>query len=132
MILNKVLLMGRLTKEPEIRYTQNEPITAIARYTLAVDRKYKDGETDFINCVAFGKNGEFAEKHLIKGMKIAICGRLQVRSWEDKDGNKRYATEVVVEEHYFCESKKDEKRQSAKRPYYEEIPITYNDEDLPF
>ena len=105
--MNKVILMGRLTKDPEVRYSQGENATAVARYSLAVDRRFKrEGEqnTDFINCVAFGKNGEFAEKYLRKGTKICVCGRIQTGSYE-KDGVKVYTTDVVVEEHDFCESK---------------------------
>lgn len=103
--MNKVDLTGRLTADAEVRYS-NE--TAVARYTLAVDRKYKkDGEpsADFIRCVTFGKNGEFAEKYLRKGMKIAISGRIQTGSYTKQDGQKVYTTDVVVEEHEFCESK---------------------------
>lgn len=106
--MNKVTLIGRLTKDPEVRYSQGENTTAIARYSLAVDRRYKregELETDFINCVAFSKQGEFAEKYLRKGMKIAISGRIQTGSYTDKDGKKIYTTDIVVEEHFFCESK---------------------------
>lgn len=107
--MNKVILMGRLTRNPEVRYSQgNEPM-AIARYTLAVDRRGKvtEGEqtADFINCVAFGRAGEFAEKHFRKGIKIAISGRIQTGSYTNKDGVKVYTTEVVVEEQEFAESK---------------------------
>lgn len=106
--MNKVILIGRLTKEPEVRYSQgNEPM-CIARYTLAVDRRFKrEGEqdADFISCVAFGKNGEFAEKYLHKGTKIAITGRIQTGSYTNKDNQKVYTTDVVVEEHEFAESK---------------------------
>ena len=106
--MNKVILIGRLTRDPEVRYTQgNEPM-CIARYTLAVDRKYKkEGEqdADFISCVAFGKNGEFAEKYLHKGMKIAATGRIQTGSYTNKDNQKVYTTDIVVEEHEFVESK---------------------------
>lgn len=103
--MNKVILIGRLTKDVETRYAGE---TAVARYSLAVDRKFKkDGEqtADFINCVAFGKQGEFAEKYLKKGMKIAVTGRIQTGSYTNKDGQKVYTTDVVVEEHEFCESK---------------------------
>lgn len=106
--MNKVMLMGRLTRDPEVRYSQGDSPTAIARYTLAIDRKFKkDGEptADFINCVAFGKNGEFAERYLRKGTKIAVTGRIQTGSYTNKDGVKVYTTDVVVEEHEFCESK---------------------------
>lgn len=102
--MNKVTLMGRLTKDPDVRYAQNENSTCVARYSLAVDRRGKEKETDFINCVAFGKSGEFAEKYLKKGTKILVSGRIQTGSYE-KDGKKVYTTDVVVEEHYFCESK---------------------------
>ena len=106
--MNKVMLMGRLVKDPEVRYSNSAEPVAVARYTLAVNRKFKkDGvqEADFINIVAFGGNGEFAEKYLKKGQMIAVAGRLQVRSWEDQTGNKRFSTEVIVEDHYFAESK---------------------------
>lgn len=107
--MNKVILMGRLTRDPDIRYSQGEKSTAVARYALAVDRKFKrDGEAsaDFINCIAFGKNGEFAEKYLRKGTKIVVVGRIQTGSYTNKDGQKVYTTDVVVEEHEFAESKK--------------------------
>lgn len=106
--MNKVILMGRLTREPDVRYTHGEKQTAVASYTLAVDRRIKrDGEAnaDFINCVAFGKNGEFAEKYLTKGIKILVTGRIQTGSYTNKDGNKVYTTDVVVEEQEFAESK---------------------------
>ena len=107
--MNKVILMGRLVKEPEVRYSQGAEPIAVARYTLAVNRRFKrqgEPEADYINCVAFGKTGEFAEKYFKKGQLVAITGRLQVRSW-DKDGERRYATEVIIEEQHFAESKKD-------------------------
>lgn len=106
--MNKVILMGRLTRDPEIRYSQSETPIAVARYSLAVDRRFKrDGEpdADFFNCVAFGKQGEFAEKYLKKGMLICICGRLQNRSYDDQNGQKRWITEVIIEEQNFGESK---------------------------
>ena len=109
--MNKVILMGRLTRDPEVRYSQNsESPMAVARFSLAVDRRVNrnnaDGQTaDFINCVAFGKNGEFAEKYLRKGTKIAMTGRIQTGSYTNKDGAKVYTTEVVVEEQEFAESK---------------------------
>ena len=108
--MNKVELIGRLARDPDIRYTMGpgDPM-CIARYTLAVDRRYRkqDGSTeaDFISCVAFGKAGEFVEKYLKKGMKIAVAGRIQTGSYE-KDGRKIYTTDVVAEEQEFCESKK--------------------------
>lgn len=107
--MNNVVLMGRLTKDPEVKYTQGSEPMAIARYNLAVDRTGKKEEgkptADFISCVAFGKRGEFAEKYLHKGMKIAVTGRIQTGSYTAQDGSKRYTTDVVVAEHYFCESK---------------------------
>lgn len=107
--MNKVILIGRLTRDPEVRYTQGSEPMAVARYSLAVDRRYKrDGEpeADFINCVAFGKNGDFAEKYLRKGMKIAVTGRIQTGSYTDREtGKKVYTTDIIVEEHEFCESK---------------------------
>ena len=109
--MNKVILMGRLTRDPEVRYSQGESAMAIARYTLAVDRRFakRDGSNeqtaDFIGCVAFGKNAEFAEKYLKQGTKIAITGRIQTGSYTNKDGIKVYTTDVVVEEQEFAESK---------------------------
>lgn len=105
--MNKVILIGRLASDPEVRYSNGENATCIARYRLAVNRKFKrdnEPDADFISCVAFGKNGEFAEKYLRKGMRIAIVGRIQTGSYE-KDGQKFYTTDIVVEEHEFCESK---------------------------
>lgn len=107
--MNKVILMGRLTRDPEVRYSQGEQSTAVARYTLAVDRRFRrdnDQQTaDFIGCVAFGRQGEFAEKYLRKGTKIAITGRIQTGSYTNRDGQKVYTTDVVVEEQEFAESK---------------------------
>ena len=105
--MNKWMGIGRLTADPEIRYSQGENATCIARYRLAVDRRFKrdgDQEADFISCVAFGKNGEFAEKYLHKGMKIGVEGRIQTGSYE-KDGQRIYTTDIVVEAHDFCESR---------------------------
>lgn len=99
--MNRVILMGRLTKDPEIRYSKDQ--MAVARYTLAVDRRNK--EADFISCVSFGKGGEFAEKYLKKGTKIAVSGRIQTGSYTNREGRKVYTTEVVVEDQEFAESK---------------------------
>ena len=111
--MNKVVLMGRLTKEPDVRQSQGaEPVT-IARYTLAVDRRGKKQEgqqADFISCVAFGKAGEFAEKYLHKGTKICVSGRIQTGSYTRQDGTKAYTTDVVIEEQEFAESKADSGR----------------------
>ena len=107
--MNKVILMGRLTRDPEVRYSQGDQATAIARYTLAVDRRFRrDGDqqsADFIGCVAFGRAAEFAEKYFRKGTKIAVTGRIQTGSYTNKDGQKVYTTDVVVEEQEFAESK---------------------------
>ena len=106
--MNKVILMGRLTRDPEVRYSQGESNLAIARYTLAVDRRFQrnsDQTADFISCVAFGKSAEFAEKYLKQGIKIAITGRIQTGSYTNKDGVKVYTTEGVVEDQEFAESK---------------------------
>ena len=107
--MNKVILMGRLTRDPEVRYSQGESSTAVARYTLAVDRRFRregsDQTADFIGCVAFGRQAEFAEKYLHQGTKIAITGRIQTGSYTNKDGQRVYTTDVVVEEQEFAESK---------------------------
>ena len=106
--MNKVVLVGRLTKNPEVRYSQGENQTAIARYTVAVDRRFKrDGEptADFINCVVFGKSAEFAEKYFRQGLRVAISGRITTGSYTNKDGVKVYTTEVIVEEQEFAESR---------------------------
>ena len=107
--MNKVILMGRLTRDPEVRYSQGENSMAIARYTIAVDRRVRrDGDqqtADFINCVAFGRSGEFAEKYFHKGIKIAVTGRIQTGSYTNKDGQRVYTTDVIVEEQDFAESK---------------------------
>ena len=107
--MNKVILLGRLTKDPEIRYTQGDEPMCVARYTLAVDRRFRrqndDQTADFIRCVAFGKGGEFAEKYLHKGTKIAVSGRLQTGSYTKNDGTRVYTTDVVIEEQDFAESK---------------------------
>ena len=109
--MNKVILMGRLTRDPDVRYSAGEQSQAIARYTLAVDRRGRrnseDGQqtADFINCVAFGRAGEFAEKYFHKGIKIVVTGRIQTGSYTNKEGQKVYTTDVVVEEQEFAESK---------------------------
>lgn len=106
--MNKVVLIGRLTRDPDVRYSQGEKATAVARYTLAVDRRFKregDQNADFISCLCFGKNAEFVEKYLRQGIKIAVTGRIQTGSYTNKDGMKVYTTEVVVEDHEFAESK---------------------------
>lgn len=143
--MNKVILMGRLTRDPEVRYSQGENSLAIARYSLAVDRRFKrpgEADADFINCVSFGKTAEFAEKYLKQGTKIAVTGRIQTGSYTNKDGVKVYTTEVVVEEHEFAESKaasSDSSYQPSQRPApsqavgdgFMNIPDGL-DEELPF
>lgn len=118
--MNKVILMGRLTRDPEVRYSQGENATAVARYTLAVDRRFSrnnDEQTaDFINCVAFGRSGEFAEKYLHKGTKIAVTGRIQTGSYTNKDGVRVYTTDVVVEDQEFAESKNASAANSGYAP----------------
>lgn len=159
--MNKVILMGRLTREPEVRYSNGAEPLAVARYTLAVNRRFKrkdepgctakkdaGGEADFakqsaeradfIPCVAFGKSGEFAEKYFKKGQMVSIVGRLQVRSWEDNEGKKRWTTEVIVEKQDFAESKKNSNaaapKEGGQAPADGFYPIdeSVEDDDLPF
>lgn len=129
--MNKVILMGRLTRDPETRNTNG---LAITRYTLAVDRRYKDenGETgaDFLNIVAFGKAAEFADKYFRKGTKVLVNGRIQTGSYTNKDGNKVYTTDIVVEDQEFAESKRDDKPQpTTNEDGFMNIP---EEEELPF
>ena len=144
--MNKVILMGRLTRDPEVRYSQkgdSQESTCIARYTLAVDRRGRDAGADFISIVAFGRAGEFAEKYLHKGTKITISGRIQTGSYTNKDGVKIYTTDVVVDEQEFAESKAAEggntqgNAQTADREYQRDSGGFMNipdgiDEELPF
>ena len=116
--MNKVILMGRLTRDPEVRYSQGENSSAIARYTLAVDRRFSrnnDGEqsADFINCVAFGRAAEFAEKYFRQGLKVIVTGRIQTGSYTNKDGQKVYTTDVFIEEQEFAESKSNQGNNSS-------------------
>ena len=108
--MNKVILMGRLVRDPEVRYSAGAEPMAVARYTLAVDRKFQkkgeNREADFLGCVAFGKNGEFAEKYFKKGAMVAVVGHLQTRTWDDNEGKKRWSTDVIVDEQYFTGSAK--------------------------
>ena len=117
--MNKVILMGRLTRDPEVRYSAGESGTAIARYTLAVDRRFKrDGEAtaDFISCVSFGRTAEFAEKYFRQGLKIIVSGRIQTGSYTNRDGQKVYTTEVVVEEQEFAEGKNFSQQGAGQQP----------------
>lgn len=121
--MNKVILMGRLTRDPEVRYSQGATPLAIARYTLAVDRRFRrDGEAtaDFIPCVAFGKQAEHAEKYYRQGLRVTISGRIQTGSYTNKDGVKVYTTEVVVEEQEFAESKA---ASEANAGHYQAAPV---------
>lgn len=131
--MNKWLGMGRLTRDPEIRYSQIDDTLAIAKYTLAVDRR---GEgADFISCVAFGRNAEFAEKYLKKGTKIAVEGHIQTGSYKNKDGNTVYTTDIIIDAQEFAESKKAEATAPADTPSdmpdFMNLPDIY-DEELPF
>ena len=137
--MNKVILIGRVVRDADIRYSQGANTTCVARYTLAVDRKFKqEGQpnADFINCIAFGKLGEFAEKYLHKGVKIAVTGRIQTGSYKNKDGNTVYTTDVVVEEQEFCESKSQSNSQpqptQSNDNSWMSIPDNLDDSSLPF
>ena len=117
--MNKVILMGRLTRDPEVRYSAGENALAIARYTLAVDRRFRrDGEAtaDFISCVSFGRTAEFAEKYFRQGLKIIVSGRIQTGSYTNRDGQKVYTTEVVVEEQEFAEGKNFSQQGAGQQP----------------
>lgn len=139
--MNKVILIGRLAKDPDIRIGTND--TKIARYTLAINRKYhKNNEptADFIGCVALGKNGEFAEKYLHQGIKIAVIGRIQTGSYTNRDGKKVYTTDVLIEEQEFVESKKSQSEEQSQPPVpspeqdtsgFMDMPSIMDDE-LPF
>ena len=128
--MNKVILMGRLTKDPDVRVSQDGS-TTIARYTLAVDRRMKKDEADFISVVAFGKSAEFAEKYLHKGTKIALSGHIQTGSFTNKEGQKVYTTDVVAEDQEFAESKKTETPNISSDEGFLNVPDT-DDEELPF
>lgn len=124
--MNKVILMGRLTRNPDVRYSQGENSIAIARYTLAVERRFKkEGEAsaDFISCVTFGKQAEHAEKYYKQGLKIAICGRIQSGSYVNSEGVKVYTVEVVVEEQEFAEAKKEQQSQANGNLNLDEPPF---------
>lgn len=126
--MNKVALIGRLTRDPDVRYSQGGEPMAITRFTLAVDRGTKNRDADFISCVAFGKSGEFVEKYFHKGMKVAVIGRIQTGSYDNKDGHKVYTTDVVCEELDFCESKQ---KQNADANGFMNIPDEI-EEEMPF
>ncbi len=141
-MMNKVILMGRLTRDPEVRYTQAAEPLAIARYSLAVNKRFKkegQPDADFINIVAFGREGEFAEKYFKKGQMVSIVGRLQTGSFTDKEGVKRYTTDVVIEEQHFAESKRNheatgnnsEPQESRDEEGFVAVQ-NFDDDDLPF
>ena len=134
--MNKTLLIGRTTKDPDIRYAQSEQPMTIARFNLAVDRRFKkDGEqsADFISCVAFGKTAEFIEKYVFKGTKIAVEGRIQTGSYTNNDGNKVYTTDVVVEQVEFAGSKTDsESAAKENNDDFMNVADGLDDEGLPF
>lgn len=148
--MNKVILMGRLVKDPEVRYSQSAEPVAVCKYTLAVNRRFKrDGEpdADFINCIAFGKTGEFAEKYFKKGQLVSVVGSIRVSSWDNADGVKQWRTEVVLEDQYFAESKasfeasrgRTSESTAPKQSYKPKEPSGFtaidesvDDDDLPF
>ena len=149
--MNKVILMGRLTRDPEVRYSAGENALAIARYTLAVDRRFRrDGEAtaDFISCVSFGRTAEFAEKYYRQGLKIVVSGRIQTGSYTNRDGQKVYTTDIVVDDQEFADSKNasggneggygNSYQQSRPAPSsaigdgFMNIPDGVEDEGLPF
>lgn len=138
--MNKVILMGRLTRDPEIRYSTGEKATAYGNYTLAVDRRFKregDQEADFIRCVFFGKSAEFAEKYLKRGTKVVVTGRLQTGSYTNKEGQKVFTTDVFVEDQEFAESKKASEgnaQKTASTGYgsFMDIPDSPDEAPLPF
>ena len=137
--MNKTILIGRSTKDADVRYSQGDKPMAIARISLAVDRKFKqEGQptADFINCIAFGKTAEVIEKYVAKGTKIAVVGRIQTGSYTNKDGQKVYTTDVVIDELEFCESKSQQTQNNTPAPHpasddgFMNIPSNY--EELPF
>lgn len=126
-MLNKVILMGRLTRDPELRHTGNEK--AVCSFTIAVDNGYGENrQTDFINCVAWNQNAEFVSKYFSKGMMIIVIGRIATRTWEGQDGKKHYSTEVVANEVSFGESKRSQESDAEQENF---IPVT-GDDDCPF
>lgn len=144
--MNRVILMGRLTRDPEVRYTNSQDSMAVARYTLAVDRRGRKTQdnnqaADFINIVAFGKGGEFAEKYLHKGMRVLVQGRIQTGCYTNREGRQIYTTDVIVDDQEFAESKRDGQTGSAQQTQtapsdvgdgFINIPDNYDDGGLPF
>lgn len=138
--MNHLTMIGRCTKDPEVRYSQGANPVAIARFSLAVNRRFKrqgEPDADFFNCTAFGKTGEFVEKYMKKGGQFGIVGRLQNRSWEDQNGQKRYATDIIVEEIYFAGGKEDGAKvvdpvQNAVNMFPGATVVDDDDDDMPF
>ena len=145
--MNKVILMGRLTRDPDMRVTTGENAMTISRYTLAVDRRTRKTDTnestaDFITCVAFGRAAEFAEKYFHQGMRVLITGRIQTGSYTNKDGNKVYTTDVIVEEQEFADSRAAGQTSSANTPVprpeltaedgFMQLPAGIDDDGIPF
>ena len=135
-IINKVVLLGRLTKDPELKYAASSG-TAVCRFTVAINRQSKKDETDFINCIAFGKTGETITQYFTKGIKIAITGNIRTGNYDAKDGTKRYTTDVIVETFEFVESKKKETNEFDKQANNFPDPFTKEHEesvfdDIPF
>lgn len=132
--MNKFIGVGRLTRDPELRMTQNQ--IPVCSFTIAIDRNHKgsDGErqADFINCVAWRERADFISKYFQKGSRIIVVGSIQTRTYDDKDGNKRTATEAVIDEIYFGESKRDQTQQSASHPEVSQPPVMDEDTSLPF
>ena len=139
--MNKVILMGRLTRDPEVRYTQTNN-TLVASFSLAVNRRFvrqgEERQADFINVVAWSKTGEFCSKYFKKGQQVGVIGRIQTRTWDDENGQKRYVTEVIAEEAYFADSKRDGEPSGFESTFGEsvtqsaEFQVTSSDDDLPF
>ncbi|MBP3596257.1 MAG: single-stranded DNA-binding protein [Clostridia bacterium] len=139
--MNKVVLMGRLTRDPEVRYTKTNN-TMVASFSLAVNRRFaaagEERQADFINIVAWNKTGEFCSKYFKKGQQVGVIGRIQTRTWDDENGQKRYATEVIAEEAYFADSKRDgdtsgfENTFGATMANNTEFQVDSSDDDLPF
>ena len=139
--MNKVILMGRLTRDPEVRYTKTNN-TMVASFSLAVNRRFaaagEERQADFINIVAWNKTGEFCSKYFKKGQQVGVIGRIQTRTWDDENGQKRYATEVIAEEAYFADSKRDgdasgfENTFGATMANNTEFQVDSSDDDLPF
>ncbi len=139
--MNKVILMGRLTRDPEVRYTQTNN-TLVASFSLAVNRRFarqgEERQADFINVVAWSKTGEFVSKYFKKGQQVGVVGRIQTRTWDDEQGQKHYVTEVVAEETYFADSKRDGDTSGFEDTFGESVAqnadfqINSSDDDLPF